>query len=630
MLILRRIEARVRSAASSTPGVLLLPALLSCVVASSPLCAQSAADYQQQAVSLLEQQRQLEALAILEQGLARFPDAPELLLQRGALLLRLGRLEEGEAQLDAALRLVPEDPRILRKSAESRLRQGRLQEAIELFRRSMTRHGPDAESHFQLAYTLFLRGSTGEALEEARAAVTANAVQPDYRRFLAFLLSLAGEAGEAYRQLLTAHRLDPDDPQTLYRLAALEKGRGHLGQALEFAELARELDPENPLYQQLLADLFEEAGEAESSRHWRRRAASLERAFLVYSRALGLARQDRVREATLLLEEVTTENPEFVSGLSMLAQLYQRQGLDDQALAAYLEVLRRNPSEPQAEEETAWIRFRQGSLEEALRTLGERPDQHLGTGLLRAHHLMREKRWARALELLELLREKNPLSADLMQWASFCLSELGRHGEALELLALASGLEPEDGEIDRLRRRLRFEQALQLEEGGRWRGAARLLEELVALDPANADYRFHLGYCRQQLGELGRAVTHYRLGLLAEPGAAWARQNLAACLYRTGQYAEAAEQFQRLAAAGETPETLFQLGLCYSHLGRDPEAELAFEKAMRHDPTPEVLYNLGITRLRLARPADAWSLLRESARRGYPPAARLLARRAGR
>ncbi len=600
------------------------------ILSNSVVWAQSIDEFQRHTSTLIEEGRLLEALQLLEKGLREFPNSPELLLEQGSLLLRLGRVGAGAEALEKALLASPEDPRILSKTAESRLRQGRFDQALDLFRQARSK-GAGGEAEHQLAFTHFAKGSDIEALAAARRSVEGDPLEPRYRRFLAFLLDLSGRHDEAYRQLLAAYRLDPDDASTLHRLSSNQwRRRKNLGQALEFAELAQESDPENPLYQRHLAALYESAGEPELAELWRQRAAELERAFLIYSRALRLKQQGRLQEASLSLEEVTSKHPEFVSGLTLLAQIYQQRGMQQEALEAYLALLDRRPDAHLPREEGAWIHFQQGSLDLALELLQRGGENDLQRGLLLGYQLMLKKRWSEALQVFSRLQERSPLSIDLIQLMSFCLSELGRPREAYQLLAKAERLQPGDEQLDRYRQRLRFEEALRLEQARDWLGAAQILGELALQDTGNADLWFHLAYSQQQRGELAEAIGHYRRGLRLAPDQQWARQNLASCLYRSQRYAEAARQWERVAATQASSEALFQLGLCYSHLGRDLEAEAVFEKAVAIEPTPERLYNLGIARLRLLKVEDAWKLLREAAKRGYPPAAQLVEKRAQR
>jgi len=75
-----------------------------------------------------------------------------------------------------------------------------------------------------------------------------------------------------------------------------------------------------------------------------------------------------------------------------------------------------------------------------------------------------------------------------------------------------------------------------------------------------------------------------------------ARIRLADVLYDTGNWQEAARNYEKAVALDSTRVTaIVDLGVCYYNLGEGPKAERLFHLALARDPTqPVALFNLGI------------------------------------
>lgn len=605
---------------------IVLIRILILILCLGVVSAQSVGEFTQQASQLVLQHEWEEAISLLRAGLDQHPGEPELLLQLGSLLVRSGRFAEGERLLQEALEQQPSNSEVLRNAGEAQLKQGRLASAVDLFRESLSHSSENVEAHHRLAFALLAQGQEELALEHARDAVELNPLDPRFRRLYAFLLDTQGQEETAYEQLKLAYRLEPRDSNLLFELSERRRRAGHLFQALEYLELATEVDPENPLYHKELSDLYQQLGHSERAEEEARREKNLRHAFEKYITAVSLAVKGKRAEAVRLLEPVVAAHPEFVTGMMLLADLYQKRGQENRAFDLYLKILEQDPFQSSAREEGAWIQVRQGLLDSALRLLEDSGVQTPNYTLIAAYRRMVQEDWAGALEYFRQVEAQNPLHPDLLQLISYCLNAQGEREEALLHLNKAEALRPGDPEIRLQMREIKFEDALQLLSAKKWRAALGILQELLKED-IQADYLLRMAYCHQQLGDLQQAAQAYRAGLEAEPTATWARINFATTLYRLGDYQESADQWERILPESKTPDTYYRLGLSYSHLGRFPEAEYAFDKAVQlGDQRPEVLYNLGLSRLRSNRPNEARVLIRRAAVAGYPPARELLAR----
>lgn len=589
---------------------------------------QTVTEYTQQASQLVLQYEWKEAIQLLEAGLGRHPDQLELLLQLGALLVRSGQVAKGERLLEQALEIQPGNSEALRSAADAQLRQGDLSSAIDLLRESLSQSGENVESHHSLARSLLAQGEIELALVHTRLAIDLNPLDPRFRLLYSFILEAQGGQNKAEEQLRLAYRLAPSDPGILFELSERRRRAGSPLHAQEYLEMAIKIDPENPLYHDRLANLYHELGQEEEAEAEVQLSKSLLAAFGNYVQAMRLSMRGRKGEAIKILDPIVAGHPEFVTGMMLLADLYQKLGRQSQALDTYLKILERDPLQTTAREEGAWIQVQQGFLDSALDLLEVPDPQTPNRTLILAHQQMTQENWSEALHLLREVETRNPLHPGLLQLIGYCLNAQGQTDEALAQLAKAASLRPEDPDIRLQIREIKYAGALGLLNQGRFRMALTGFEELLKED-VQPEFLLRMAYSRQQLGDLNGAVREYRAGLTGDPTADWARINFATSLYLLGHYSEAAVQWELLLADSKTAENYYQLGLCYFHLGRFPETERALAKAVEMGNTrPEVLYSLGASRLRLHRADEAWDLIRRAAASRYPPAQELLRSRA--
>jgi tetratricopeptide (TPR) repeat protein len=618
----------------SSPWTLNIAMLLSLTLGAEAVCAQSVDEYIRQGAQFTREHRLTEAIELLQRALQQHPDEPLLLIRLGSLLVHSGQLTQGELLLQKALDVQPQDPEILRNMAEARLRQGRISSAVTLLRQSLRQKSEDEALNHDLAFALFLENDREGALQHARRAVQLNPFDAKHRRLYALLLDIKGQKEQSYYQVKIAQQLAPRDPRLLFELSEKQRLAGRLDQALDSLRMASELDPENPLYHSELSRLCERLNRKALALEEGDKARTLYQAFEAYIQALTLKTGGRRAEAARLLEPVVERHPEFVTGIMLLAELYQKMGQEKRALDLYFRVLERDPMQAAAREEAAWIQVQQGALEPAAELLAKSPQGSPNQALVKAYRQQEHQDYAGALQQLRSLESDNPLNPGLLQLISFCLGTLGEREEALHYLTKAAKLSPGHPEIQLQARdiefQVKFDNAMQLFNRKDWKAALDSLTDLIDQGEPQASYFLYAAYCRQQLGDLRQAVNDYQAGLRLDPEASWARKNLAVSLYLLSRYEESAKQWERILTKSRAPEEYLQLGLCYVHLSRHREAENAFQTALGEGKeTPELLYNLGVTRLRNGKQDDAWPLIRRSASAGYGPAV-LLSKQVGR
>ncbi|MBV9156618.1 MAG: tetratricopeptide repeat protein [Acidobacteriaceae bacterium] len=183
---------------------------------------------------------------IVNAGLRRLPDSPQLYVARGVLEVQLARYSEADAdftkadQLDANLALGATARGLA--AAE----QNNVEKAISTVREELKTRKSDPFLYYVLAELLHSRGpdpSAPEFREALHAASKAVEMKPDFtlaRDTLSRLYLQAGEPDKAIEQCRLALRSDPSDATAMYRLIRALQSRGRQENAREIADLLKQ------------------------------------------------------------------------------------------------------------------------------------------------------------------------------------------------------------------------------------------------------------------------------------------------------------------------------------------------------------------------------------------------------
>jgi arylsulfatase A-like enzyme/Flp pilus assembly protein TadD len=240
-------------------------------------------------------------------------DATMQLGMAGIHLMR-SELEEAEAATRRALEIEPESANAVVLLGRLALHRQDEEEALGLFERAIEMDpgstGPLAYNHIGRVHLRAHR--LDEARAAFRSAIRIDALNGAARDGLANVLIAEDKLDEAARMLAAALRFDPSQPRALATLASLLSREGKNDQALEVARKALDLAPR-----------FAEAHNAIGLVY--RRRGELDLARVHYERAIEYG------GGHLDAPHVN------------LAQLYLRQGKDDDAIDEFRAALRANP-----------------------------------------------------------------------------------------------------------------------------------------------------------------------------------------------------------------------------------------------------------------------------------------------
>jgi arylsulfatase A-like enzyme/Flp pilus assembly protein TadD len=218
--------------------------------------------------------------------------------------------------------------------------------------------------------------------------------------------------------------------------------------------------------------------------------------------------------------------------------------------------------------------YMRGRLDEAIRQareiVRERPTMPLGHSLL-AQSLLQAGRTPEALDVMLKAKSQGAVSDELRRQLGLTLSEVGRAGEAVDLLRpLAQKL----GDPQSLNA-----YALALSEAGRQKEAYGVLQQVLENDPGDPKAREQLGLVELRLGHWAQGRDRSRQALQLNPKLPRAWNNLGVALFQLGQKDEALDAWQK--AVDLQPDlwdALWNLGTEAAGRGRTAQARKALER----------------------------------------------------
>lgn len=216
---------------------------------------------------LLDRGEEVEAAAVREATLQRFPECHEVLLDHGAYLESHGQWAEALAEYQAARKLKPEDLDIAVRVGTTALLDGRDDVLAELEQSLPPRARLEDATLALLLYTSRLRAGDEESALRELDLLARSAGSDPYHWLLRGELLLGREdlvgAEAAFREAL---RLDDELARAHAGLARVHLSRGSIDAALRSLRRAVELNPLSAVDRGLLAGCLARVGETEKAR----------------------------------------------------------------------------------------------------------------------------------------------------------------------------------------------------------------------------------------------------------------------------------------------------------------------------------------------------------------------------
>jgi Flp pilus assembly protein TadD len=235
--------------------------------------------------------KMLELLRRLERLRRQHPEFGAIEIERGRVLLILGRAEPALAALGRAVELAPADPEAqsalgvallatgspnealprFRRAAEldpgsadryrnlgtAELLVGQVEQAVAAYRSAVSIAPADARAHSDLGTAYLAQNAADKALPELRRAVELDPSRATFRSNLAYAALLLGQLDSAEQEAREALRLDAKLGSAWINLGTVQARRGRFDDAEQSFKRALQLDPSDPRAQANLQELTE-------------------------------------------------------------------------------------------------------------------------------------------------------------------------------------------------------------------------------------------------------------------------------------------------------------------------------------------------------------------------------------
>ncbi|HET9957654.1 MAG TPA: tetratricopeptide repeat protein [Polyangiaceae bacterium] len=186
------------------------------------------------------------ALQALERGVATLPKDPEAHSALGVALLATGRAAEALPRFRKAYELEPANAERARALGTAELLTGNVDRAIAAYSRAVALAPTDARAHSDLGSAYLAQNAPVQAVPELQRAVDLDPTRATFRSNLAYAALLVGDNPAAAEQARHAIRLDPKLASAHLNLGTALARQGRYDDAERAFRRALELDPSDP------------------------------------------------------------------------------------------------------------------------------------------------------------------------------------------------------------------------------------------------------------------------------------------------------------------------------------------------------------------------------------------------
>jgi tetratricopeptide (TPR) repeat protein len=416
-----------------------------------------------------------------------------------------------------------------------------------------------------------------------------------YEFLLARRLEADGDVKGARAALDRAAAADPKSAEVRAEIAALHLRRNERGEAEKAAKAALAVDEKNVEANRVLGLLYAAAADASGERSSPQAAANVRDAIAYLERAaegttvaadpnlyytLGrlYIRNGTPDKAVQSLSRVLTQNPNSVQGRLAMAQAYAAAKDLKSAINTLEEIIE---DEPRVASALAQYQEDAGLLMDAAASytlaLAVQPANR-ELKVRRIAVLLEAKEYARAAGFAGDARKQHPNEPVFPRLQGRALFDAGDRAGGIAVLESAVKSFPKDTAT-------MFALADIYADAGRSPDAERMLRQVLAAEPGNANALNYLGYMLAVRGEqLDEAIRLVRRALDAEPGNGAYLDSLGWAHFRRGDLDEAEKYL--VEAAAKLPansEIQDHLGDLHARRGRLAEAIAAWTRALNGD-----------------------------------------------
>ncbi|MBI5469478.1 MAG: tetratricopeptide repeat protein [Deltaproteobacteria bacterium] len=413
------------------------------------------------------------------------PRKANALYRAGAAYLQLGPGNDRLAReaFEQVIRVQPDNvlARIKLAEMEPDTPEG-YERAAAQFEKILTLRPNYAPAHFNIAMFLSARGKTREALAAYGNAIRSN---PEYRmaRYnLGVLLLSEKRWAEARSQFEWIIKRDPDDERSRFNLGRASFGEKDYERAIE--EYQKAIDIRNGDYPEAYVNI----GRTYSAmKNYPKAVEVYQKAIKIkedypeawYNIGLVYMRQKEMEEAVSAFQTAIKYDPDNAHSWFNLGVACARLGQEDKAITAYRRALEISPNHKQAQLNLA-VRY-------------AKKDQYQD-----------------AIRLYRSVLEKDESYSAAWLNLGIAYYKTGEEAAAEEALGKAMALDPDDIKP-------RVYMARLMRDAKNYDKAVKLLEQVVDMDPKEAEWRLELADALMKAGRIDAANTELKKARLIQP-----------------------------------------------------------------------------------------------------------------
>jgi tetratricopeptide (TPR) repeat protein len=527
-----------------------------------------------------------DALPLYDELVAGDANSPKLWNERGIALHQLGQVEAAEADYRRSAAADPRYALAHNNLAVARYQRGAIDDAVASLRAALDAQPTFVKARLNLAVLLLRARRFSQALETYRQVLAGEPENPVAWNGVGLVLSEHRKFEDARNAFGRAIETSPLFAEAHYNLSFALSNLGDFEGALRETKRALELDPYYVAQKLALAIDVEYEGPdlavpPDLGMGDQRTDGGVEQ-FVVDSAALDTVFVELAAASPAATPPGSRAVPEPEASPYALATDYLSKGLYDRTMAEVGRAMTRGASRVDGLTLLAEVYARQGLHGEALDRFREarRIDyRHRPATLGEAWALVRMSRGREARPIVESLLRASPEDVDVLVLAATACAEAGDPGAALTHLEVARRVAPMRADVQQTIGDI----ARSLGDNERAIGAYR---HALELDPAFAMVRYKLSQVLEGKGLLREAEQELRAAIDAVPTFGEATLALATLVRKTGDPETALDLLVDLLRRDPYHfDGLICLGETLLALNRRDDAGVAFGRVLRFDPT---------------------------------------------
>ena len=496
-----------------------------------------------------------------------------------------GKINEAIGSYTKALEIQPNFPEVCANLGSIYAQQQQWQRAVAYYQKAISLK-PDFVGAYRNLAKIFR--AINKQKEEAECLYEAMRREPDMATEAEYLavgnvLLINGNLEAAIACYRAAIHLNPNSIEAVYQLGEVFNGRGQLEEAISFYQKAIAINPEFRDVNQKLMEIYNklnrtvEAVEFQYQTLLKKPQSTAEEYLTVGD---SLLENDKLELAVNCYQNAVKLNPNLTAAKNKLAEVWQKLGRWDEAIAYYQSLINANPNSADAYQSLADALVEKGDYEAALKNYQNlkelQPEkQDVGQKLGKVYYRKGEEldKEGKKEEAIAAYRQAVELNADVdvvYQKLGEILVNKKEWEEAVKVNRKATELNPDfPWSHSNL--------GNALKELEKWEEAAAAYSRATALNPNFEWSQISLADCLMKLEKWEEAVPVYQRAIELKPEFVWSYANLGKALWNLGQWQEAIAPYQQaLSLEKNIPEV-------YQHLGEalHKRARLDLDEALK-------------------------------------------------